>query len=257
MKSTLVIKVGGELLNHSLMADKLFKVLAQLQQKHHLVLVHGGGSLVQDWLTKLQLESHKIDGIRVTPTSHIPYVVGALAGTANKTLVTMAQLGGLSAVGISLSDGELVNAALLDPKLGAVGKVEPKNDTLLRCLLQAGFFPIVSTIAQAQTGQLLNVNADDGAVAVAKLLDAQLIFLSDVVGVLDKQKNCIPLLTALDIQHLITEDVIQGGMIAKVHAAHSAAVYLKRQVMIAGWQTPEHLLNLDEDSGNVGTCICP
>lgn len=257
MPQNIVIKVGGELLNHPEKTKALFKTIMQLQSKFGVVLVHGGGSLVQDWLERLGLESNKIDGIRVTPNEHLPFVVGGLAGAANTEFCGLALSQGLSPVGLTLLDGEMVKAQQVDAKFGAVGQVEPNNPRLCEQLLAEGFLPIVSTIACQADGQLLNVNADDGAVVLAKLLGAQLVLLSDVPGVLDENKSRLARLNREDLDALISNGVINQGMVAKVNAAHQAAVYLSGSVLIASWQDPELLLNLEQSDGQVGTLITP
>lgn len=257
MKDNIVIKVGGELLNHPEKTKELLRIVRKLQQNYGILLVHGGGNLVQTWLEQLNLKSKKIDGIRVTPQEHIPYIVGALAGTANKSFCALAHASGLNPVGLSLLDGDLVNASQQAEKFGAVGKVEPKNSQLAVQLLAQGYFPIMSTIACDENGQLLNVNADDGAVVIAKLLNAQLILLSDVPGVLNAKKQKLAALNQNQINILINDGTINGGMVAKVNAAYAAASYLSRQVLIASWKTPELLLNLNSSSDSVGTLIDP
>lgn len=257
MSKNLVIKVGGELLNFPEKTKALFTTIMQLQSKFGVVLVHGGGSLVQDWLERLGLESVKIDGIRVTPREHLPFVVGGLAGAANTEFCALALSQGVSSVGLTLLDGGMVKAEQVDAKLGAVGRVEPGDPRLCQQLLAEGFLPIVSTIASQADGQLLNVNADDGAVVLAKLLNAQLVLLSDVPGVLDENKLRIAQLSRVEINQLIDSGVINKGMVAKVNAAHQAAVYLSSSVLIASWQTPELLLNLEQSDSQVGTLITP
>lgn len=133
------------------------------------MIVHGGGYLVDELMAKLQLKSVKKDGLRVTPYDQIPIIAGALAGTANKMLQGQAIKDGINAVGLSLADGGLCHVEELDPELGAVGKATPGDSTLLQAILATGAMPIISSIGLTAQGQMMNVNADQAAVAVAVL----------------------------------------------------------------------------------------
>lgn len=189
----LVIKLGGAALSCSETLSQVFGAIAQYQKQaqRRIVIVHGGGYLVDDLMAKLQLETIKKEGLRVTPYEQIPVIAGALAGTANKMLQGQAIKDGLNAVGLSLADGGLCHIKELDPELGAVGKATPGDSTVLQAILQTGALPIISSIGLTEQGQMMNVNADQAAVAVAGALDAELVLLSDVSGVLDGKGHLI------------------------------------------------------------------
>lgn len=255
MKS-LVIKVGGALLQQPGAAKSLFKVIKQLSQAYAIVLVHGGGNSVEQLLRKLGFSSEKYQGLRVTPDEQLPYVVGALAGTVNTQLVAYAKEMGCSSVGLSLGDADICDAQTAHPKLGCVGDVEPKNASLLQTLLQQGHLPIISSIAITQQGQMLNVNADQAATCIAQLLQAELVLLSDVPGVLDEHKQLLPELDNKAINKLIMANVIVGGMQVKVKAALETADAIAKPVTISSWQEPEQLLQL-LSGGKAGTRILP
>lgn len=256
MTSALVIKIGGALLNDEQALAAIMHTFSQLHAQKPLVLVHGGGDTVQALLSDLNLESQKIDGRRVTPEDHIPYVSGALAGTVNKQLCAAAKKQGLVSVGLSLADGNMTTSAVLDPKFGAVGLAAPKDPILLNSLLANHFFPVISSIGCSREGQLLNVNADDAAIAIAQLLDAPLVLLSDVPGVLDDQGNLIEQLSAHHAAQLKADSTIHGGMVVKVEAAQQAATALGHPVTIASWRNPQALLALTSGT-SVGTQILP
>ncbi|MGJ8681235.1 acetylglutamate kinase [Paraglaciecola sp.] len=253
---TLVIKVGGAFMQSDSHALALLNTMSQLQQDYHLVLVHGGGAMVEELMQALQLKSEKIDGLRVTPDEHMPYITGALAGTANKQLSSLAIKSGLTPVGLSLADGKICKASVMRKELGAVGTVEAGDPTLLKLLAQTNMLPIISSIGASETGQLLNVNADQAATVIAQLLDAELLLLSDVPGVLDANKTLINELTQKQIEQLVEQNVIRDGMIVKVEAALTAANSLGRNVTIASWKDSEKLLGLLNDQA-VGTKIFP
>lgn len=253
--NTVVIKVGGAILDDTELVSALFTVIKEMQIHQHVVLVHGGGKGVENLLGQLGLKSEKLDGLRITPEDHIDYVVGALAGSANKKLCALAKKAELTPVGLSLFDGNSLECEQISQQLGQVGKAKPKDPSLLSTLLANGMFVVVSSIGADQQGLLLNVNADDAATAIANLLDAQLILLSDVAGVLDASKSLLPSLSAQQAEDMINENIITDGMVVKVKAAQQAATQLGKAVTIASWQSPQQLLNYQH--GKVGTKILP
>jgi len=256
MKPTWVIKVGGALLSAPKQAKALMQGLKQLSESHQLVLVHGGGELVADWLKQLGLETNKHKGLRITPQEHLPFVVGALAGAANKQICATALANDIEAVGLSLMDGRLCHCSQQDPQLGAVGSAKPNQAKLLVSLLQQGYLPVISSIGADASGQLFNVNADQAAISICQLLGAELLLLSDVEGVLDGQKQLIPELYPKQIKQLIQQQVIKDGMLVKVGAAHSAALSIQKPVTIASWKQPHCLLALSEGR-TFGTKVFP
>lgn len=255
-KNILVIKVGGAFMQAEDSALALLKIIAQLQQSYIVVLVHGGGAMVEELLNALNLSSQKIDGLRVTPKEHMPYITGALAGTANKLLCSLAIQAGISPVGLSLLDGNMCNATVMREDLGAVGSVEVGDATLLKALAATHMLPIISSIGADSQGNLLNVNADQAATVIAQLLNAELILLSDVPGVLDADKKLITQLDSEKIDRLITQNVIRDGMIVKVQAALAAAESLGDSVTIASWKDAEKLLGLLQQQP-IGSKISP
>lgn len=250
----LVIKLGGAVLSCTDTLEKLFSAIGEYQAKAQrpLLLVHGGGSLVDELMTQLQFETVKKEGLRVTPKEQIPLVAGALAGTANKVLQGQAIKSGVAAVGLSLADGGLCQVSELDPELGAVGKATPGNSALVSQIMAAGYLPIISSIGLDSNGELMNVNADQAAVAVAATLDAELVLLSDVSGVLDGKGHLIASLTEQEAETLITQAVITDGMVVKVRAAFEAAKALGRPIEVATWRYPDKLANLFEGQ-SIGT----
>jgi len=253
MKQPLVIKVGGALLESSEGQQALFQTIAKLVSlKINVVLVHGGGCLVEQWLAATSQNSEKLDGLRVTPKSQIELVSGALAGAANKKLVASAKANGLNTVGLSLADGDMVTTTYLDPRLGQVGHCQVNERGLLVSLLASGYVPVISSIGDDGQGELLNVNADQAAQVIAQLLNGKLILLSDVPGVLDSDKQLIRTLTPQLATQLVADKVIVGGMKVKVDTAFATAKALGDSIVIASWQEPQHLLALIE-GGSCGT----
>ncbi|UTW46608.1 acetylglutamate kinase [bacterium SCSIO 12696] len=251
MDKPLVIKVGGALLNHPQAQQAFFAELAQLQRPW--VLVHGGGALVDQWLQKLGFEVQRNRGLRVSPAEQMPFITGALAGCANTELVSQGVRSGVSAIGLSLVDAGC-EASVLADDLGQVGQVDQTDAEPLQQLLSAGFRPLVCSIACDKQGALLNVNADDAAVAIAKALHGDLLLLSDVPAVLDGDRQPIAKLDETDIERLIADGVIIDGMAVKVRAALAAARATGGKVLIASWQRPETIVQWCEGKP-VGTEI--
>ena len=186
----------------------------------------------------------------------MPIISGALAGNVNKAIVAIAASLKLSAVGLSLVDGEMAKCQLSPLALGHVGEPSPHSSVLLDTLLKANFLPIVSSIGALDNGELVNVNADDAAVAICQLLNAQLLLLTDVNGVKGADGEYLTSLDQQRAEQLISEGVIAGGMTAKVNAALLAANKLRRSIAVASWQSPEQIVAL-LNGENVGTRIEP
>lgn len=256
MKNFLVVKVGGALLNDNVALQSVLKVLRRLQEQFAPVLVHGGGDTTQALLEKLAFNSEKVDGVRVTPKTHLPYVVGALAGTVNTEICAAASVCDLKPVGLTLLDGNACQATQKSVELGAVGDVIPGDPALLKLLCSQGYLPVISSIASDAQGNLLNVNADDAAATIAQLLAAELVLLSDVPGVLDADKVLLSSLNRHSIAEHCASGVIQGGMVVKVKSALATANQTGKSVFISSWKSPEQLLALTQGEP-CGTRIQP
>ncbi|ATM97717.1 acetylglutamate kinase [Yersinia frederiksenii] len=239
----LVIKLGGVLLDSEEALERLFTALVTYREKHErpLVIMHGGGCLVDDLMKKLALPVVKKNGLRVTPADQIDIITGALAGTANKTLLAWAVKHQINAVGLCLGDGNTVDVTPLDAELGHVGKALPGSPALVQTLLAADYMPIISSIGITVDGKLMNVNADQAATALAATLGADLILLSDVSGILDGKGQRIAEMTAQKAEQLIAQGIITDGMVVKVNAALDAARSLGRPVDIASWRHADQL----------------
>ena len=243
MINPLVIKLGGVLLDSEEALERLFTALVTYREKHErpLVIMHGGGCLVDDLMKKLALPVVKKNGLRVTPADQIDIITGALAGTANKTLMAWAVKHDINAVGLCLGDGNTVSVTPLDAALGHVGKAEAGSPALVQTLLAANYMPIISSIGITKEGSLMNVNADQAATALAATLGADLILLSDVSGILDGKGQRIAEMTAQKAEQLIAQGIITDGMVVKVNAALDAARSLGRPVDIASWRHADQL----------------
>ena len=259
MDNIVVFKVGGALLDNDLAALSLLNALKTIQQSALVVLVHGGGNSVERLLSQLNIPSEKRNGLRISPPEHMPYVTGALAGTTNKHLCALAYSQQINSIGLTLFDGDSVTCKHTDPELGSVGTPKANNSALLRSLLASGQLPIISSIGCSKNGELLNVNADQAATAIAQLLSAELYLLSDVPGVLDANKSLLPMLDKAQIEQLIGSGVIRDGMLVKVAAAQLAAESLHKPVIIGSWAETEALIeSINSDSHPAfGTHVLP
>lgn len=251
----LVIKIGGAILEKESALTALLAVIAQLDNKQ-VVLVHGGGCVVDEMLAQAGFSTEKKHGLRVTPKEQISLISGALAGTVNKAIVATANSLSLAAVGLSLNDGDMISCTLSTQGLGQVGIPKTNNSKLLDNLLKNQFLPIISSIGALKNGDLVNVNADDAAVAICQLLNAELLLLTDVNGVKGSDGEYLSSLNSEQANSLIEQGVIAGGMTAKVNAALHAANQLRRSIAVASWQSPEQIINLLQGDA-VGTCIQP
>ena len=253
--TALVIKIGGAILEKESALTALLAQIAKLKNKQ-VVLVHGGGYVVDDVLLQAGFTSEKKHGLRVSPKEQMGLISGALAGTVNKAIVATANSMQLAAVGLSLNDGDMVSCTLSEQDLGQVGIPVTNSSKLLDSLLKNKFLPIISSIGALKNGELVNVNADDAAVAICQLLNAELLLLTDVNGVKGSDGEYLSSLNSEQAHVLIEEGVIAGGMTAKVNAALHAANQLRRSIAVASWQSPEQIINL-LNGENIGTRIQP
>lgn len=229
-----VIKLGGSLLQQPTQLSQLFAELATSDTTP--IVVHGGGAAVDTWLSAMGFQIEKRDGLRVSPEQHMPMIVGALSGYANKQLMGYAIAAGLQPVGLSLYELGLRYQSL-SSALGQVGVVDPGDSVLspvVNTLLAQKSLLIVSCIGFDQQGHWYNVNADHAAAELAHLLAADLTFVTDVDAVLDEARQPLAELSATKLHQLIDANVINGGMKVKVEAAMAAAKQLRRSVRICG-----------------------
>ena len=237
MKSQkLLIKLGGTLLDaldsRERLAREIFDAAAQAGRR--TVVVHGGGKQMTRFLAERGVESRFVNGLRVTTPEVIDAVLKVFAGSVNAELVTAFRAAGARPVGLSGLDAGLVDAELLNPELGQVGKPVHSDARLLDLLTDAAYLPVVACVAGDARGKVYNVNADQMAVACAASFAAEnLLFLTDVEGVRDGNGAIFRELTCEQARSLIREGVATGGMQAKLEAAIDALDQGISQVLIA------------------------
>jgi len=234
---TVVVKYGGNAMVDDALGRAFCRDIALLKQSGvHPVVVHGGGPQIGSMLERMKIKSEFKDGLRVTDQDTIEIVEMVLAGSINKQIVADINAEGARAVGLCGKDGNMVLVEKLrrtsvDPDsnierivdLGFVGEPKEVDSTVLDMVIEAGLIPVVAPVCFGKDGKTYNVNADTFAGALASALDAKrLLFLSDIEGVLDKDKNLIKELTIKDAEALIEDGTINGGMIPKVQTCIDA-----------------------------------
>ena len=231
----ILIKLGGTLLDTPELRQRLASQLAAAGALGvQLVVVHGGGKQMTRYLAERGIESRFVGGLRVTTPETLDAVLKIFAGSVNHELVASLNRAGALAVGLSGIDAFLAEAEPLDPELGAVGRVTKSSPALLELLTAHRYVPVVACVAGDRQGHVYNVNADQMAVACATAFGArQLIFLTDVDGVLDQAHQVRSVLTAAESQRMIAEGIATGGMQAKLNAALDALRGGVEQVRIA------------------------
>lgn len=250
---TLVVKLGGSTLEHQRMVLQDIIWLRALGANP--VLVHGGGPYINEWLERMNLPTKFIDGLRVTDARTLEVVRMVLLGQVNQGLVLMAtQLGG-KAVGLSGTDGNMVQARMTDPRLGFVGEIENVDPELVQTTIEQEYIPVIAPLGFSANGTCLNINADLVAAHLAGALNAEkLIFLSNVAGICRNDGSLISELNERDARKLIDNGVINGGMIPKVSACLDALRAVPRVHIVDGREPHVLLRELFTDQG-AGTMI--
>lgn len=216
----ILIKLGGTLLDDPASRQRLAKEIAAASRREQVVVVHGGGKQMTRYLTERGIESHFVNGLRVTTAEILDAVLKIFAGTVNTELVAALRAEGAPAVGLTGIDAGLVDAEPLHPDLGHVGRPVHSDARVLEVLVREAFLPVVACVAGDSKGRLYNVNGDQMAVACAAAFEAEkLLFLTDVDGVRDDSGAIRAVLAPDEARDLIRTGVATGGMQAKLEAA--------------------------------------
>ena len=269
---TVVVKYGGHAMGDVALGQAFARDIALLKQsKVNPIVVHGGGPQIASMLKNLGIESKFEGGLRVTDKRTMEVVEMVLAGSINKEIVALINAEGEWAIGLCGKDGNMVFAkkatkTVKDPgssiervlDLGFVGEPVEVDRTLLDLLARSEMIPVIAPVAPGRDGHTYNINADTFAGAIAGALNAtRLLFLTDVPGVLDRDKNLIDELTVSQARKLINDGTISGGMIPKVETCIEAIERGVEGVVILNGKTPHAvLLELFTEHG-AGTLIVP
>lgn len=260
---TVVVKYGGNALagtsDHDALAVFAQDVVLMRLVGIRPVVVHGGGPQISEMMERLGKESEFRDGLRVTDAETVDIARMVLVGRVNPQIVSAINVHGNYAVGVSGEDGGLIRAVTRDPALGFVGDVTEIDPSVVRRLLDDEFIPVVATIGADPSGQSYNINADTVAAEIAVALGAEkLIYLTDIDGVrrdVADPSSLIRQTTPAELDRLVAEGVIAGGMIPKVASCIDAVRRGVRRVhMLDGRVAHALLLELFTDAG-VGTMI--
>ena len=244
---TVVVKYGGnamvnEELKQQVMEDITFLWLIGVK----VVLVHGGGPEISDLMKKLGKQPEFIDGLRITDKETVDIVQMALAGKVNKTLVNLLESKGGKAVGISGMDGRLIECRQKDPQLGYVGEITKMHINPVTDLLEKGYIPVVSTLGCDRGGNVYNINGDTAAAYIAGALGAErFVLMTDIAGLMrdkDDPATLIPEVSLEEIDALLKQGVISGGMIPKVSCCVEAIREGVKKVVIMDGRVPHAIL---------------
>ena len=242
MSEILVVKLGGTTIAEQ---RQVLAEVAAVARARPVVLVHGGGKRITEWLERLGVPSRFEGGLRVTDQQGLEVAAAVLRGVVNSELVAGLRDLGVDAVGLSGVDGGLLVAERI-PRLGLVASVAGLRRDLLDAILVGGQVPVVAPLARDAEGIVCNVNADDAAAGIAAGLGArQLVLMTDVDGVRDADGHKLDTLTVAEAEQLIEAGVIAGGMVPKVRAALSAL----------GWEGAEAIIADSSAEGALGRAL--
>jgi acetylglutamate kinase len=264
---TIVVKYGGNAMTSPELAKGFCDDVAALQKLGiQVVVVHGGGPQISAMLEKVDVETRFEGGMRVSSKEVVDVAEMVLCGSVNKGIASAICSAGGRAIGLSGRDDSLLQCTKQDNKdgfdLGFVGKVQTVNTEMLESILALGITPVVSPIGTGigeEADVAYNVNADAAAGRIAGELKAErVLFLTDIAGVLDKEMSLLRNLTVKDIEDLIEDETITGGMIPKVTFATSAVELGVKEAFITDGRIPHALLNQvlgagDSDGGTIVT----
>lgn len=271
---TIVVKFGGNaMVDEKLKASFARDIVMMKLVGMNPVVVHGGGPQIGDLLSQLNIESHFVNGMRVTDSKTMNVVEMVLGGSVNKEIVNLINGVGGSAVGITGKDGQLIKARKLKmtkvtsetaPEMGApeiidighVGEVESINTDVINMLTNSHFIPVIAPIGVDDKGNSYNINADLVAGKIAEVLQAEkLILLTNVAGLQDKNGDVLTGLSTEQVDELIADGTIHGGMLPKISCALEAVKGgAKSAHIIDGRVNHATLLEIFTDLG-VGTLI--
>lgn len=243
----LVIKYGGNaMINEELKAAVMGDIVLLSLIGIKVVLVHGGGPEISDMLNKVGKKSEFVNGLRVTDEETMDIVQMVLAGKVNKSLVNFIENIGGKAIGLSGTDGHMIQAEMKDPALGFVGEVTDIDTSIILDVLDKGYIPVISTIGCDKEGNVYNINADTAAAKIAGKLQAEsFISMTDIRGLLrdkDDEDTVIPVVNVSEAPQLIHEGIISGGMIPKIECCIEAIRQGVGQVFIIDGRVPHSIL---------------
>jgi acetylglutamate kinase len=256
----LIIKIGGSIISE--LPESFFESIVKLKNEgtYCPVIVHGGGPKINEMLQCMQIESTFHNGLRISSPEVVDTAGMVLSGDINKKIVAKLLHAGGWGFGFSGIDGAVLQAEPEDSSgnLGNVGKITVVDTELISLLCRKGYIPVISPISYGiKDDTVYNVNADSAASACASALGGNIVFVSDIPGVMNKKINesfIYSQLTEAEVNDLIAENVITGGMIPKVQAALMCLQKeVKETVILNGWE--EGAIDTYAQGGVSGTRI--
>jgi acetylglutamate kinase len=265
---TVVVKYGGHAMGDEALGEFFAQDVVLLKQVGiNPIVVHGGGPQIGQMLDRLKIKSSFVDGLRVTDRETVEIVEMVLSGSINKQIVSSINAVGGLAIGLSGKDAGLIRAVKLERKhesdsniekvldLGFVGEPQRINAKVLETFERSDIIPVIAPIGVGEDGATYNINADTVAGAVAAAVKAaRLLLLTDVTGVLDKEKRLLTELTSGDALGLIADGTIQGGMIPKIETCLDAVEGGVEAAVIIDGRVP-HAILLELFAEGAGTLI--
>lgn len=267
---TIVVKYGGnamidETLKNSFARDIVLMKLVGM----HPIVVHGGGPQIGSVLEKIGIKSDFVDGMRITDSATMDVVEMVLGGLINKEIVTLLQKNGGKAIGLTGKDGGFIRARklqitrqtpeMLAPEIidiGHVGEVESINPEIINMIKQSNFIPVIAPIGAGEDGASYNINADLVAGKIAQLVMAEkLVLLTNISGVQDKAGNVLTGLTTQEVDKLIADGTIHGGMLPKIRCALDAVNSGVNSAQIIDGRIPHAVLLEIFTNKGIGTQI--
>ena len=270
--TTMVIKYGGNAMTEAALKDSFATDVVLMKLVGiNVVVVHGGGPQIGELLSRLNIESEFVNGMRVTDSATMDVVQMVLGGLVNPDIVSLINTHGGRAVGVTGKDGNLIQAEKMpmtiasnnvgasEPEIidiGHVGSITNIQIDVLNTLMQSEFIPVIAPVGVGKDGESYNINADVVAGAIAQALNAEkLVLLTNTPGILDADKTTLSSLNKAEVEALIADGTINEGMLPKVDCAIDAVSGGVNSVTIVDGRVPHALLlEVFTDSG-VGTQI--
>ena len=267
---TIVVKFGGNaMVDPALHEDFARDVVLMKLVGMNPVVVHGGGPQIGALLEKLNIQSEFVEGMRVTDAQTMDVVEMVLGGGVNKEIVSSINRNGGKAIGVSGKDGQMIRAKKMTvsrpgPEHGApeivdighVGEVDQIDTEVLQVILDSNFIPVIAPIGVGEDGSTYNINADLVAGTLAQVLQAEkLMLLTNIAGLLDKQGNILTGLTTEQVDELIADGTISGGMLPKIRCALAAVKSGVNTAHIIDGRVPHAVLLETFTDEGMGTLI--
>ncbi len=260
MSSRVVVKIGGSLLNDETRQQAIIQQISELRNgRNEVLIVHGGGKHLTSLLNRLDVPSQFHDGLRITSAETMDAALMTLAGTVNKKLVASFVQAGVRAIGLCGGDAGAIRAEKLlndEVDYGFVGTVSMIDTHLIELLLRNDYLPVIACIAMGPDNRYYNVNADQMAAACAIALRAeQLVFLTDVDGVLNEKKTVIRKIDPKRVKALVSSKIVSGGMLPKLRACMAALDGGVNDINIVNGSVEDCLKRLIAHGESLGTTI--